>query len=84
MDLLARLGAIARADQSQNSVVGLSAGVGLCSIQAIKPSAGMGIDDLQGCRLLGEMTKNRYKHQMFEDIRMIAGMKGMAIAEHGG
>jgi len=44
----------------------------------------MGIDDLQGRRLLGEMTKNRDKHQMFEDVRMIAGMKGMAIAEHGG
>jgi len=58
--------------------------VGLGRIQPIKPSAGMGIDDLQGRRLLGEMTKNRDKHQMFEDVRMVAGMKGMAIAEHGG
>jgi hypothetical protein len=62
--------------------MGFCACIGLLRVQSIESRASVGVDHLQGRVFLGQMTKDRQQHQMFEDVGVIAGVKGMAVTEH--
>jgi hypothetical protein len=42
----------------------------------------MGVDEPERLFLLLEMAQQVNEHQVLEDIRVIAGMEGVAVTEH--
>ena len=52
-------------------------------VEAIAACACMGVDVPVGFVLLVEVTQYLYQDKVFEDVGVVAGMKGVAITEHG-
>ena len=44
----------------------------------------MGVDKLNAGVFVHQMLNGRNQRQVFEHIGMVAGMKGVAVTEHGG
>jgi len=77
------LGRRAGAPQFLNAALELAILAGHVRIQPITARAGMGIQEKEGFVLGEQGADEQIQNQMLEDIGMVAGMKGVAIAEHG-
>ena len=66
----------------ENTLSGLPAGLGVVAIEPVQPGAGMGVDDAQGRVLAAQILAKRNQNGVFEDVGMVAGVKGVAVREH--
>ena len=55
---------------------------GVRRFQGITPGAGMGVDDPERRRLFGHVFGNLEQDDVFQNVGMVAGVKGMTVAEH--
>jgi hypothetical protein len=69
--------------QAQKAVGRLAAGVGIVAVQAVQAGTGMGVENGDGAVFLGQVLQRGHQHQVLEHVGMVAGVKGVAITEHG-
>ena len=67
----------------ENTVFGLAAGLGVVTIKPVQPGTRVGVDHAQGCVFAAQVFAQRNQGGVFEDIGMVAGVKGVAIRKHG-
>ena len=67
----------------ENTIFCLAAGLGVVTVQSVQPGTGVGVDHAQGGVFAAQVFAQRNQGGVFEDIGMVAGMKGVAIGEHG-
>ena len=72
-----------RLQQLENAVWGLAAGFGKVAVQSVQAGAGVGVDQGQSRIFVHQVFERCHQGDVFEHIGMVAGMKGVAITEHG-
>ena len=70
-------------NKTQESVRRLAAGVGVITIKPVQTGPCMGIEHRQGRVFLYQVPQYGNQHCMLEYIGVIAGVEGVAVAEHG-
>ena len=78
-DQFARLGGERLGVEPADALQPFATAAGLLAMQIVEPDAGMGVDVAKGRVLAAEMQQDARQQDMFEDIREIAGVEGVAI-----
>ena len=69
--------------QLQNAVLRLGTGLGIVAIEAVQTGASVGVDQGDARLFVHQVFERGNQGQVLEHIRMVAGMKGVAVTEHG-
>ena len=78
-----RLRKIVAPPQAADAVLVLGELLRIAGVERIKPGTGMGVDIPERLVLLRKITRQLDQHQMFENVGVITGVKGVTITEHG-
>jgi hypothetical protein len=70
------------AGEAENAVGGFTAGLGVVAVQPVQAGAGVGVHDHQRCFFFRQVFEGRNQHGVLEHIGVVAGVKGVAVAEH--
>jgi hypothetical protein len=57
--------------------------VGIVAVQTVQPGTGMGVEHGDRAVFLGQVLQRGHQHQVLEHVGVVAGVKGVAITEHG-
>ena len=57
--------------------------VGVVAVQSVQTRASVGVDHIERGFLFGHVAQNSDQNRVFEDVGMVAGVKGVAVTEHG-
>jgi hypothetical protein len=69
-------------DQAQHALGGLAAGARVIAIEPVQARARVGVDHRQRGLLFEHVIERGDQHQVLEHVGVIAGMEGVAVAEH--
>ena len=73
---------VARPEQADAALV-FTVLLGVAAEQRIAAGAGVGVDEAIALVLRAEMAQHQHQDQVLEHVGVVAGMKGVAVGEHG-
>ena len=69
--------------KAQKAICRLTTGLRVVAVQPVQAGAGMGVEHRQRGVFLRHVAQHGQQRHVFEDVGMVAGMKGVAVTEHG-